>query len=104
MSRTERLIVALILCLGLDFASPFVAGAFRFEADESIEAMSCSRNRQTVRRVESRAPVPESSEPHPSRLLAPGPVREVRVRAAWAIHPGRSHVAASLAPGSSEDH
>jgi hypothetical protein len=103
MSRAERLIVALVLCLSLDFASPFVAGAFRFEADESVEGM-CARGRQALQRAETRVPVPESSDPRPRRLLAPEPVREVWARTAWLASLRRSHVASSRVPGSSEDH
>ena len=104
MSRAERLIVALVLCLSLDFASPFVAGAFRFEADESVEAMACSRGRQALQRAETRVPVPESSDPRPRRLRAPNVVRDVWARTAWLADLRRSHVASSRAPGSSEDH
>ena len=104
MSRAERVIVALVFCLSLDFASPFVAGAFRFEADESVDATSCARRRQTLARVETRVPVPEARDQLSTRLLAPGPIREVWARTAWITHLRRSHVASSRAPGSSEDH
>jgi hypothetical protein len=56
--RAPRLTLGLLLCIALDFSSPYVGGAFTFSADESVEGVRDERESRLAVPVAIRAAVP----------------------------------------------
>jgi hypothetical protein len=105
MSRSLwRLTLLLTLCLSLDFSSPFIAGAFRFEVDESTEgALSRARVVRAGRLAVAapRSPAQDLSRP---RGQFPRGRLEVRAHEEWLVNLRESHTPASHPPSSTEEH
>src|SRR5262245_28764398 len=105
MSRSlSRLTLLLTLCLSLDLGSPFIAGAFRFEAEESTEgtltrARSVRAGRLALAASGSRAEdLSRPRQQFPRRRL------EVRVHEEWLAELRQSHTPPSHPPSSTEEH
>ena len=104
MSRRKRLTLLLTLCISLDFGSPFVAGAFRFDADESLEGLSPQVGPIRPDRFVTPAPVPPARDVSRMRSLVPARGPEGRGHEGWVVELRRSHAPASRPPSSTEDH
>jgi hypothetical protein len=102
-----RRLTFLILCwVSLDLSSPFVPGAFNFNADESIDGVQ--RHRETAtRRPPTAATPPVPTVPNVDRLRGvaiartergPGTVDE------WLIDVRRAHAPVPEVSALSEDH
>jgi hypothetical protein len=102
LSRIRGHSVFFLLCIILDFADPFTPGAWAFEADESIEAVSAprplgsptflvtSKPSNRVKRLESFSVT--------SQQRAPDARRE------WIVLLRRAHPVVADSPPPSEDH
>ena len=98
-----RLVLLVAVCVSLDFGSPFIAGAFRFSADDSLEGLSSPAGRIQPGRcatppplVPMRAPTVRPLVP-PHRAAARGPEP-------WVVEIRQSHAPESRPPSSIEDH
>jgi hypothetical protein len=104
-----RRLTFLILCyVSLDLASPFVPGAFNFNADESIDGVQ--RDRETpVRRLVPAPKPPSPTAPdlnlvrHTAGALA-GPQRAPRTVYEWRVDVRHAHVPVPDVSSLSEDH
>ena len=99
----RRLTLMITLCVTLDFTSPFVPGAFRFNAEESVDGVNAHRSQVRVKAVSVPTPVPERAEVRPAPRLMP--LRhEVRPLSAWLVDVRRAHSPTAAIPLVSEDH
>lgn len=101
--RARRLALLIVLYIGLDFGSPFIAGAFMFNADESMEGVHA--HRQQVKFTVVSVPMPAPARAETGRVAAlPPPRREGRPLGAWFVDLRRAHAPTAATPLISEDH
>ena len=102
--RWHRLTLLLAVCVTLDFASPFVAGAFRFDPGESVDGVSVPS--EQVRRQPGAvpAPVPAAAKAAGARLVSPTRRLAGDAHVAWVVDLRLSHVPASRPPSPTDDH
>ena len=101
--RVPRLVLLIAFYVTLDFASPFIAGAFMFNADESVDGVHAHRQQVKVKAVSVPMPMPGRAENEPVPRLAP-PRHGVRPMSEWFIHLRRAHSPTATAASISEDH
>jgi hypothetical protein len=101
--RARRIAILIAFYLSLDFASPFIAGAFTFNADESVEGVHAQRQEVRFTTVSVPMPVPDRAETQRMATVTP-PRREVRPLGAWFVDLRRAHSPAASTPPISEDH
>jgi len=88
--RAARIIaVVTVVYLGLDFSSPFIAGAFRFDADESVEVTTDAP--ASLRLI---APAPTPHGPTTSARIVTAQLASRKTTGAVAITARRRHEAA----------
>lgn len=104
MSGCRRLTLLLILCLGLDFGSPFIPGAFRFEMDESLDGLPSHVRQTRSDRPAAPMPVPPIREVSRVRPLIQSRGPAGRPHEEWLVDLRQSHAPASDPPSSPEDH
>ena len=101
--RVQRLAVLIAFYVTLDFASPFIAGAFTFNADESVDGVHAPRQQVRVKAVAVPMPMPERAENEPvPRLVLPR--HDVRPLSEWFVDLRRAHSQTAATPLVSEDH
>lgn len=101
--RVRRLVLLIAFYISLDFGSPFIAGAFTFNADESVEGVHAHRQQVQVKAVSVPLPLPDRAEIERVARLAP--IRhEVRPLQKWFVDLRRSHAPTAATPLVSEDH
>lgn len=104
-----RRLTFLVLCyVSLDLSSPFVPGAFNFNADESIEAVQRHREHAAMRVATAPIPpVPPVPVVHPVKR-ASGPLtraeRASRPVSEWLVDVRRAHAPIPEVSSLSEDH
>jgi len=102
--RAKRLTLGLVICVLLDFSSPFIGGAFTFNADECSEGVRLESSHLAPRAALG-TPVPWLEG---NRTIRPAPpIQGSRPRASsgWLVPPQK--VASPLAadpPAPGEDH
>ena len=104
-----RRLTFLVLCyVSLDLSSPFVPGAFNFNADESIDGVQ--RHRETAARRLATAPtppVPPAPDVDPVKHMA-GAVARIerapRTVYAWLVDVRRAHAPVPEVSSLGEDH
>jgi hypothetical protein len=101
--RVRRLTLLIAFYITLDFGSPFIAGAFTFNADESVDGVHAHRQQVKVKAVSVPMPLPERAENKRVPTLAP-PRHEVRPLAEWFVDLRRAHSPTAASPLVSEDH
>ena len=101
--RAKRLTLLIALCVTLDFTSPFVPGAFRFSAEESVDGVDAHRWHVRAKAISVPTPVPERVEVRPAPRQAP--LRhEGRPLSEWLVDLRRAHSPAAAIPLVTEDH
>ena len=98
-----RLALLLVVCVSLDFGSPFITGAFRFNADDSLDGLSSTAGRIQPRRFAA-APPPVPMRDQSVRPLVPGRRAVGRGPEPWLVKLPQSHAPESRPPSSTEDH
>jgi hypothetical protein len=101
--RVRRLALLIALYITLDFASPFIAGAFTFNADESVDGVHAHRQQVRVKAISVPMPMPERAESVPVPRLVP-PRHEVRPLTEWFVDLRRAHSPTATTASVSEDH
>ena len=101
--RLSRLALLIAFYVSLDFASPFIAGAFTFNADESVDGVHAHRQQVKVKAVSVPMPMPERAENERVPSLAP-PRHEIRPLGEWFVELRRSHAPTAATASISEDH
>ena len=102
--RATRLTLGLMICMLLDFSSPYIGGAFTFNADECFEGVRLERNRPGAP-VAVATPLPWLETGRSIRPAPPIQVTRPPASSAWLVEPRK--VATSLAadsPAPGEDH
>lgn len=100
----RRLTFLLALCVSLDLASSFVAGAFRFNPDESVDGVSGHSEEIRLAPGVASAPISERGEAGGQRLASPVRRPEGFAHIEWAVDLRRSHAPASRPLSLTEDH
>jgi hypothetical protein len=103
--RVRRLAFWLFLFFAVDLGTPFVGGAFTFEADTSAEGLRFHRDRAGARSQPALMPQPVSVAPEP--VSRRGPARIERSRAAalhWVTALPRARVLPDPPSAPSDDH
>ena len=102
--RATKFTVGLVICVLLDFSSPFIGGAFTFNADECFEGVRLERSH-------ARAPIgigtqlPWSAVSQAVRPAPPVPVVRPLVLNGWLVQlRGAASSASSGPPAPGEDH
>jgi hypothetical protein len=98
-----RLVLLVAVCVSLDFGSPFVAGAFRFSADDSLEGLSSPAGRIQPGRFAAPSPLVPMHDSS-VRALVPGRGSVGRRPEQWVVEFRQSHALESQSPSSIEDH
>ena len=102
--RLERLSVLLTLVVSLDFGSPFVGGAFRFEADESLEGLTSAARSARPSRLALPAPVSPAQNLSQPRPASPMPGPKGKAHEKWVADLRKAHAPGSHPPPSTEEH
>ncbi len=100
----RQLTFLLTVCVALDLSSPFVAGAFRFNPDESVDGVSASSERTRRQPGTGPAPGPEAADVGERRLASPARRLEGDPHVAWVVDLRLSHAPAARPPSLTEDH
>jgi hypothetical protein len=100
--RVRRLILLVAFYITLDFGSPFIAGAFTFNADESVDGVHAQRQQAKVKAVSVPMPMPERAEIQ--RVANVTPRHDVRPMIEWFVDLRRAHSPTAATPLLSEDH
>ena len=101
--RLSRLALLIALYISLDFASPFIAGAFTFNADESVDGVHAHRQQVKVNAASVPMPMPERAENERVPTLAT-PRHEIRPLGEWFVELRRAHAPTAAPASISEDH
>jgi hypothetical protein len=101
--RARRLTLLIGLYVCLDFASPFIPGAFSFNPDESVEGVSAHRRAVKVTVVAIASPAPKRAQTEAIARVAP-PRPQSRPLGEWLIALRRAHSPTAATPLISEDH
>jgi hypothetical protein len=101
----RRLAFGLLLFVAADFGTPFIGGAFTFDAETSVEGLRLDRDRAMTggQRVLMPLPIPIESE----RVARPAPEQIERSSATalrWVTALPRARVLADPPSAFSEDH
>jgi hypothetical protein len=104
----RRLTLLFVMYVALDLSSPFVPGAFNFNPDESVEAVSRRRD-ASARRLPPGTTPPPSPRDETCRVVQSrpaGPALTTRPRAVsdWLIDVRRAHAPVPQVSTLSEDH
>jgi hypothetical protein len=100
----RQLTFLLTICVTLDLSSPFIAGAFRFNPDESVDGVFAHSERIRPESGTGRPPVPEGVEAGEPRLASPARRLEGYAHIEWVVDLRQSHAPASRPPSLTEDH
>lgn len=100
----RRLTFLLVVCVTLDLSSPFVAGAFRFNPDESVDGVSAPSERIHRQPGTAAAPVPAAAEASGTRLASRARRLAGDAHVAWVVDLRLSHVPAPRPPSPTDDH
>jgi len=100
----RRFTFLVTVCVTLDLSSPFVAGAFRFNPDESVDGVSVHSERTRREPGTVPTPLPRRAEAPEARLASPVRRLEGRAHVEWVVDLRQSHAPASRPPSLSEDH
>ena len=100
---SRRLVLLVAVCVSLDFGSPFLVGAFRFNADDSLEGLSSPAGRMEPGRFAAPSPLVPMHDSS-VRPLVPGRGPVGRRPERWVVELRQSHAPESQSPSSIEDH
>lgn len=103
--RMRRIAFGLFLFVAVDFGTPFIGGAFTFDAETSVEVLRLHRDRAMTGDLPLLMPLPVPTEPE--RVVRPAPEQIERSSAAelrWVTALPRALVLADPPSAFSEDH
>lgn len=100
---SRRLVLLVVVCVSLDFGSPFIAGAFRFDAGDSLEGLSSPAGRIQPGRFAAPPPPLPTRGPR-MRPLVPERGPAGRGHEQWVVELRQSHAPAPRPPSSIEEH
>lgn len=103
--RVRRLAFWLFLFVAVDFGTPFVGGAFTFEADKSAEGLRFHRDRAEARSQPALMPQPASVASEPVSRRASAQIERSRTASLrWVTALPRARVLPDPPSAPSDDH